>query len=292
MDPVFYAVTRRRPMPVGTMPTLANTVVAITGASSGIGRAVAERLGREGAALVVSARRSARLDQLVAAIAAAGGRALAVPADVTRPDDMRRLVSSAVERFGRLDVMIANAGIGYHGTLDETPPTDMARVVEVNLLGTLYTARAALEVFRRQGHGHLIAISSYAGKRGIGGTGVYGATKAGVINLIESLRAEFVGTNLRASVILPVSVDTEFRSTITRDFGWVAHGDGPRQDVDVVVSDIVDCIRRPRAEVYTHRKSWFIAVMNVLAPARTDRFISRFTRRVVREDGAHADERP
>jgi short-subunit dehydrogenase len=196
-----------------------------------------------------------------------------------------------VEAYGRLDVMIANAGVGYHGALDEAPPADMERVVQVNLLGTMYTARAALEVFRRQGHGHLIAISSYAGKRGIGGTSVYGATKAGVINLVESLRAEFVGTDLHASVILPVSVDTEFRSTITRDFGWVAHGDGPKQPVETVVEDIVGCIMRPQAEIYTHRKSWFIAVMNVIAPARTDRFIAKFTRRVTRAAEAHAAAR-
>ena len=109
------------------MPALSNRIVAITGASSGIGRAAALRIAREGAAVVVSARRQDRLDELAAAITAAGGRALAVAADVTRPDDMHRLVATTIETFGHFDVMIANAGIGYHGTLRETPPADMAR---------------------------------------------------------------------------------------------------------------------------------------------------------------------
>lgn len=266
----------------------AETVVAITGASSGIGRAAAERLARAGAAVAVFARRADRLEAIVQAIAAAGGRALAVPGGVTHPDDCTRLVSRTVETFGRLDVIICNAGVGYHGPLDDTPPEHMQRVVEVNLLGTLYTARAALPVFRRQGHGHLIAISSYAGRRGIGGTSVYGATKAGMINMVESLRAEFVGTNLHASVILPVSVETEFRSAITRDFGFVVDGEGPKNDVGMVVDDIVACIRRPKAEIYTHRRSWYIAVLNAIAPARTDRFIQRFTRHVRPAAPGHA----
>jgi len=273
------------------MSLLSDRVVAITGASSGIGLAAARRIAAEGATVILSARRADRLEGLARSIAETGGRALAVAGDVTEPDDMRHLVARAAETFGRLDVMIANAGIGYHGNLDQATPADMRRVVDVNLLGAMYTAQAALEVFRRQGYGHLIAISSYAGKRGIGGTSVYGATKAGVINLVESLRAEFVGTNLRASVILPVSVDTEFRSAITRNFGWIADGEGPRQPVDAVAADIVRCIAHPAAEIYTHRKSWFVAVMNVIAPARTDRFISRFTRRVRRADGSHAAER-
>ena len=269
------------------MSVLDDRIVAITGASSGIGRATAERLARRGATVVLSARRADRLDALAAAIATSGGRALAVPGDVTRPDDMRGLVARAVDAFGRLDVMVANAGIGYHGTLDQATPEDMRRVVDVNLLGTLYTAQAALGAFRRQGQGHFIAVSSYAGKRGIGGTAVYGATKAGIINLVESLRAEFVGTRLHASVILPVRVETEFRATIAREFGWIAEGDGPAHPAEAVARDIEACILKPKAEVYTHRKSWFIAVLNVLAPARTDRFIHRFTRRVTR--GAPAD---
>ncbi len=112
-----------------------NLVVAITGASAGIGRACAERLGVEGACVAVSARRGDRLDAVVAAILSTGGRAIAVPGDVTNPADMDALVSQAIAHFGRLDVMICNAGIGFHGTLAESSPEISKQLVDVNVLG-------------------------------------------------------------------------------------------------------------------------------------------------------------
>ncbi len=131
-----------------------------------------------------------------------------MPGDVTRRDDMRALWSMARSRpSAPLDVMICNAGIGYHGTFDETPPEAMRRVVDVNLMGTLYAAHAAMAVFRRQHRGHIIAVSSIVGRRGVGGSSVYAATKAAQMAFIESLRAEFIGTPLRASVVFPVVTD-------------------------------------------------------------------------------------
>src|SRR5262245_50692750 len=197
------------------MKRLHDRVVTITGASSGIGRATAVALAREGAAVLVSARRRDKLDDLVRDIERDGGRALAVVGDVTVDADMRVLVDRAVKAWGRLDVMICNAGIGYHGTLDDTPVEVMRRLVDVNLMGTMYAAAAALPVFRRQRRGHIIAISSIAGRRGIGGMSLYSATKAAQIGFIEGLRAEFAGTDLHASVVYPVSTtDTEFRDAI------------------------------------------------------------------------------
>jgi NADP-dependent 3-hydroxy acid dehydrogenase YdfG len=257
-------------------------VVAITGASSGIGRAAAVALAAEGATIVASARRTDLLDSLVAEIAAAGGRAMAVPGDVTSEADMHTLVARAVEAFGRLDVMICNAGIGFYGPIDETPPDVLRRVVDVNVMGTMYAARAALEVFRRQDHGHIIAISSIAGRRGIGGSSLYSATKAAQIGFIEGLRAEFVGTNLRASLVYPVSTQTEFRDAIHRDYGHVVQGVGPLQPVESVARAIVRCVRRPRAEVYPHRLSKWLAVMAVTCPAWTDGFVKKFTRRTTK----------
>src|SRR5690349_18762577 len=122
-------------------------VVAITGASAGIGRATALRLARDGAALAICARRAERLD-------AVAGEALPIAGDVKRVDDVERLVASAVERFGRLDVMICNAGFGIAGAIDEISPEQMRELVDVNYMGTFYAARAALPIFRRQGRGH------------------------------------------------------------------------------------------------------------------------------------------
>ncbi len=258
---------------------LDHRVVALTGGSAGIGRAVAERAAAEGAAVVLSARRADRLDEAAAGIIAAGGRALVVPGDVTRPDDMDALVARGVQVFGRLDAIVCNAGIGYQGSLEETPPDVMRRIVDVNLLGTLYAARAAMRQFHRQGSGHIVVISSMAGRRGIAGTAVYGASKAAQIALVESLRAEFDGTPFHASVVYPVSVPTEFREAIQRDFGVQVSGGGPQQSADEVARAVVDCLVSPKPEVYPHRAARGLAILAVLAPAWTDRFVKRFARR-------------
>jgi NADP-dependent 3-hydroxy acid dehydrogenase YdfG len=261
------------------MPALKGLVVAITGASAGIGRACAERLGGEGACVALSARRGDRLDTVVAAIVAAGGRAIAVPGDVASPADMDALAARAIADFGRLDVMICNAGIGFHGTLIESAPDISKRLVDVNVLGTIYAAHAAAPVFMRQRSGHIIAVSSIAGARGVAGMSVYSATKAAQIAFIEALRTEFLGTGVRASVIYPVSTRTEFHDAMYRNFGHAVKGKGPKQPVDTVVSAIVSCIERPRAEVYPYWPSRWLRVLNALAPSMTDHVMRRFSRR-------------
>jgi NADP-dependent 3-hydroxy acid dehydrogenase YdfG len=255
-------------------------VVAITGASAGIGRATAVRLARDGASLVLLARRQERLDQVVSHVRDAGGRAIAVPGDVAREGDIDRMVSAAVSTFGRLDVMMCNAGIGYHGTIDETPTAVMRQLVDTNILGTLYAARAALRVFRRQDSGHLIAVSSIVGRRGVPGAGLYAATKAAQAGLIEALRAECVGTGLHASIVYPVSVESEFRAAQFRDYGRRIEGHGPRQQADEVAEAIASCIARPRPEVYPYRLAKWLAVINVVAPGVADRLTRRYGRRV------------
>ena len=264
------------------MSRLSGRVAAITGASAGIGRATAERLAQEGAAVVLSARRADRLDELAAAITGRGGRALAVPGDVTSIGDMHMLVSRAIDTFGQLDVMICNAGIGFHDAFEQTPVDVMQRVVEVNLMGTLYAAQAALPHFLSRHSGHIIAVSSIVGRRGIAGSAVYSATKAAQIGFIEGLRAEFFGTGLHASVVYPVSTVTEFHDAILRDFGQRIKGRGPKQSADDVARAIVECVVRPKAEVYPLRKAWWLSVLSVVAPAQADRVVQRWGRRVVR----------
>jgi NADP-dependent 3-hydroxy acid dehydrogenase YdfG len=268
------------------VPRLARKIVAITGASAGIGRATAMLAAREGATVVLLARRADKLDALAAEVRASGGTALAVAGDVTNATDMESFVRHAVEGFGRLDIMVCNAGIGYHGPLDETPADVMRRIVDVNLMGTLYAARAALPVMRRQGTGHIIAVSSIAGRRGVGGSSVYSATKAAQIGFIEGLRAEFSGTSLRASVIYPVSTVTEFHEAIARDFGHTVEGKGPKQSADRVAQAIVECMVNPRAEVYPFGHAKWLAVLSVIAPAQADKFVKRFGRRTVPRTGS------
>lgn len=276
-------------MPTADRQTLRGRVVAITGASAGIGRALALSLAQAGARVLASARRGDRLDALAAARYPHDGCIVACPGDVTSEADMRALVDTAVARFGRLDVMVCNAGIGYHGTLDETTPADMRRVVDVNLMGTLYATHAALPLMRRQGHGHIIAVSSIVGRRGIEGSSVYAATKAAQIAFIECLRAEFVGTSLHASVVFPVATTTEFRDAIRRDFGHEVSGRGPQQSAETVAESIVDCIVAPKAEVYPLGKAKWLSVLGVVAPAKADRIVKRFGRRRTTDHGkSHA----
>jgi short-subunit dehydrogenase len=257
---------------------LSQKVIAITGASAGIGRAAAEQLAAEGAAVVLCARRTAELDAVAADITARGGRALAVTADVTSEVDMQRLVAAAVERFGRLDVVICNAGIGFHRRFADTPTEVMRRLMDVNVMGTLYAARAAMDAFTRQGQGHIIAISSIVGRRGVGGSSLYSATKAAQLGLIEGLRAEFEGTPFHASVVLPVGTSTEFHEVIRRDFGHHTQGRGPRQGADSVAKAIVKCVISPRPEVYPYRLAKLLAILNVIAPKLADGFVHRFRR--------------
>ena len=253
-------------------------MVAITGASAGIGRACAERLARDGSAVVLSARRADRLREVATAITAAGGRAHVVPGDVTRADDMRVLVDEAVRAFGRLDVMICNAGIGFHGTLDESTPDVVKRLVDVNVLGTLYAAHAAIDVFRRQRSGHIIAMSSVAGVRGVAGMSVYSATKSAQAGFIEGLRTELFGTGIHASVVYPVSTQTEFHDAMHRNFGHAVQGKGPTQDAAHVADAVARCIARPRAEVFPYWPAKWLGVANSLFPASVDRLMRRFSR--------------
>jgi len=254
-------------------------IIAITGASAGIGRACAERLARDGHAVVLNARRPELLNAVVGAIVAGGGRALAVPGNVTSADDMRVFVAKAVEAFGRLDVMICNAGIGFHGTLAESTPEISKQLVDVNILGTLYAAHAAHEVFKAQGSGHLVAISSVAGLRGVSGMSVYSATKAAQVGFIEGLRTEFLGSGLHASIVYPVSTRTEFHAAMQRTFGHAVQGKGPKQDASSVADAVARCVANPRGEVFPFWAARLLRLANAISPALIDRFMRRFSRR-------------
>ena len=261
------------------MASLAGKVAVITGASSGIGLACARELTRRGAAVVLGARRRERLDEAVAEIERSGGRAVAMTADVTREQDVNALVAHATAQFGRFDVMICNAGFGYYGTIEQTPPDMMRQMIDVNYMGTFFGARAALPVFRAQQSGHLIFVSSIVARRGIAFMGGYTATKAAQSGLAESLRTEFAGSAVHVSCVYPISTETEFHDAMARHYGHHVTGLGPRQPVELVARAIADCVERPRPEVYPHAKSRALGILSLVAPAFTDRFVRKFARR-------------
>jgi short-subunit dehydrogenase len=258
---------------------LSGRVAVITGASSGIGLAIAQQLAREGVAVVLGARRADRLAEAVTEIKAAGGRADFLVTDVTSEADVQSLVQRAYGAFARLDIMICNAGFGFYGTVEQTPAETMQRMMDVNFMGTFHGARAALPFFRRQEHGHLIVISSIVGQRGIAQMSGYSATKAAQVGFVESLRTEFAGSAIAVSIVFPVSTDTEFRAAMQRDYGHSVSGLGPKQSMADVARAVVACVRRPRAEVYPHKAARALAVVNAIAPAFTDRLVRKYGRR-------------
>jgi NADP-dependent 3-hydroxy acid dehydrogenase YdfG len=258
-----------------------NRVVAITGASAGIGRATALRLARSGAAIVACARRIDKLQAVVDEIIAGGGEAIAVAADVTREADMTRFVASALERFGRLDVMICNAGFGIYGTVDSVTADQMRELIDVNYLGTFYAIRAALPLFRRQTSGHVIVLSSIVGKRGVPYMGAYAATKFAQVGLAECLRAELDGSNIHVSVVFPISTETEFFDVMTKASGHSTRAMGPRQDPTAVADAIARAIVRPVAEVYPYRKARGLVLLNAIAPGFCDRLVKKWGRKPI-----------
>jgi len=216
-------------------------------------------------------------------IIAAGGQALAMRAYVTRPDEMEGFIARTVERFGRLDVMMCNAGFGIAGAIDDITPPQMQKLMEVNYTGTYLAARAALRVFRRQGHGHVVIISSIVGKRGVPYMGAYSATKFAQVGLAECLRAELAGSAIHVTVVYPVSTDTDFFDVMSQETGTtVVRGPGPRQGVDTVADAIARAIERPVPEVYPYFKSRALVWLNAFAPGLADRMVQRFGRKPVR----------
>jgi short-subunit dehydrogenase len=260
-------------------------VVAITGASAGIGRATAIRLARDGAALAICARRPDRLDETAAAVRQAGGTALAVVADVTRDADMRAFVDATTTRFGRLDAMICNAGYGIYGSIDQIPPEEMQRVMEVNYLGTYQAARAAMAAFRQQQRGHLLIVSSVVGKRGIPYMSAYAATKFAQVGLAECMRAELRGTGIDVSVVFPISTETEFFEVMTKRSGFATRAGGPRQSAADVAEAIARGLRHPIPEIYPFRGARGLVLLNAIAPGLTDRIVKRWGRKPIAAAG-------
>jgi len=258
-----------------------NRVVAITGASAGIGRQTALRLARLGAAVAICARRRRELEDVAHEITRLGGRPLAVVADVGRQEEVTAFLDRTIDEFGRLDVMICNAGFGIYGTIDAIPGADMQRLLNVNYMGTYYAAAAALKVFRRQGSGHIIVISSIGGQRGIPYAGAYSATKFAQVGLVECLRSELEGSNIHATVVYPISTGTEFFDVLQRESGPLTGGRGPRQSADEVAEAIARAIERPVAEVFPYRWSRALAIANAVAPRLCDRLVRKWARRPV-----------
>jgi len=246
----------------GRAPALAGKVAIITGASSGIGRETARALGREGARLVLASRRLDRLRSLEAELRADGVQALVVQTDVTRGEEIDRLVDQTLARWRRIDLVVASAGTILRRPLAETTIADYERVMSVNFYGVVRLVLRVLPLMLAQRSGHLVVVSSVDGKKGLPPEGVYVSSKFALTGFCDILRQELRGTGVRLTTVLPGRVDTPMIAALR--VPWIS----AKIPAALVARAIVRGIRRRRAEMVVPflRPKLLIVLASLWAP--------------------------
>jgi NADP-dependent 3-hydroxy acid dehydrogenase YdfG len=225
------------------MPQDLNGKVAlITGASSGIGETAALTLAKAGVLVAISGRRKARLDSLVARIEAEGGKALALPGDVSIEADATKAVADTVAQLGKIDILINSAGVNEAGGIETLTTEQWHRVIDINLMGTIYTCKAAFPLMKAQGGGDVVNISSTAGRRSGWQFAAYATSKFGLTGFTESLRQEGGSVGIRVSIVEPGATATEISESISDPKWRAAIQQHTHNDNSMESSDIVDAI--------------------------------------------------
>jgi short-subunit dehydrogenase len=251
-------------------------VALVTGASSGIGRATALALARSGCDVVLAARREARLQEVARGVEALGRRSLPVRCDVTSAADVEALVARVRERFGRLELLVNNAGVGLYGSLEATRPEQLRQVFEVNVFGLLAVTRAALPLLRQRRGSQVVNVSSTLGHRALPLLGAYGASKAAVNALSEALHDELAPDGVDVLLVSPGITATEFQ-----DARLLAEGFGPEElpfagmSAEAVAEAIVEACRTRRRRTVLTRQGQVMVHVNRLAPGLFDRLAAR-----------------
>jgi short-subunit dehydrogenase len=253
-------------------------VALVTGASSGIGQATARVFAGAGLRVAFCARRKDRLDELAAELTARGSEVTAHAVDVTDALAVRAMVDEVVARWGRLDVLVNNAGRGLAATVEQTTAAELRALMELNVVAVLGATQAALPVMRRQGSGHIVNVSSIVGRRAVPYRAAYSATKFALGALSEALRVELTGTGIRVTLVYPIrTIRTEFAEVEVQKVPWRPMG--PVQSAERVARSILRCVRRPRPEVYPYWPVRILALMSVIAPGLVDRGMRRVLQR-------------
>lgn len=260
-------------------------VVLITGASSGIGRATALELASPEVMLVLVARRLKRLEALEARIRQSGGNAISIPADLSVADNVESMIDGALDRYGRIDILINNAGVGYFGTVENTPREVINEILALNFTAPLIATQRVLPNMRRRGSGHIINVSSVVGKRGLPLLGIYCASKFALAGISESLRVELREAGIHVSLVYPGATETDFFNALRKgDVNGKFHPPGYIQPVRKVARAIARCIERPRAEVYPCKPIHLLVWFNAVFPQVVDRLMTSFLRGVLQPD--------
>lgn len=250
-----------------------NSVIIVTGASAGIGRATAVSLAQRGANVVVTARRADRLQALVTELESYPGQRLAIPGDIGQDSFVHELIAQTVAAYGRVDVLINNAGLGHHSRLAEIPAQDLQTVFGVNVMGLVYAIQAVVPQMRQQGYGQIINISSVVGQRPLPMSGAYCASKTAVNFLSRSLRMELRRHNITVTLVYPGLTATEFSDV---KLGKSGSRFGMRGiPAKRVAEKIAGAIDKNETEVYVTWYDRVIVHASRLFPRTLDWFVGR-----------------
>ena len=267
-------------------------VIIITGASSGIGAATARRLAREQVCLTLAARREGRLQELAKEVEALGSEALIVPTDVTQRSDIRRMLHATQERWGRVDVLLNNAGISFDEPLVELKPDRIRTEVAVNLIAVIECSQAVLPMMLGQKSGHIINVASIDGLIATPGSSVYCATKFGVFGFSDALRRQLRGSGVSVSAVCPGYTPSEITprlKAIVDGSSEAVHHPG-LMPTAYVADQIAKLARHPRRMLVLPH-SWSVLVtVAFLFPGLADRLVSSFKAKRTEASKVHVDD--
>jgi NAD(P)-dependent dehydrogenase (short-subunit alcohol dehydrogenase family) len=258
---------------------LSESVVVVTGASGGIGAAIALELAAGGAAVVIAARNGDALNTIAARCVARGGSALAVPTDVTDPEAVRALAAAAQARFGGVDAWVNNASVGLYAQLSRAPIDEVRRAVEVNVFGYLHGIQVALPMLAQAGGGVIVNVASVLSDVTTPYMGAYTMSKHAVRALSDTVRQETAGGPVSVCTVLPASIDTPFYRHAGNRCGYAARPLPPVYPPESVARTVVRLIERPRREAYAGRLGHLLAVQRRFTPALVDRALGWYGRR-------------
>ncbi|MGQ0793679.1 MAG: SDR family NAD(P)-dependent oxidoreductase [Deltaproteobacteria bacterium] len=258
-------------------------VVVITGASSGIGREAALLFAEKRAKIVLAARREDKLRELAQEISLRGAEAMVASLDVSDASAVDSMILRAADEFGGVDILVNNAGFGQFATIEQTSYEDMREILNVNLMGIFNASKAVIPLMKARGGGHIINLSSVAGKRGFPFLGAYCATKFAICGFSEALRVELASAGIHVSVVYPVLTRTEFFDVLKNKTG--KKYEPPNlfaQSARHVASAIVACAERPRAEVLPFPALRLLMMLNSIAPWVLDFILKRYYKSVMK----------